>query len=431
MNALEERLRCDLPALADVLVDAGPAAPQSTSEAGTRDGDLQFVDPSGAAGRRRRSGVAVVLAGAAVAFAVVAGLVVIAGRDDPTGDPAASSAPAGFGTWSAMAEGPIEPRPHAVTAWTGDEVVFWAGSSLSRGFAYADGAVYDPNSDTWRAMREPGWGHPGLVSAFVDGAIYASAKGGVSRIDPANDEWTDVARLPDGSFLTGLVAAGDSLWGLGPLYGTDAALPTSVVAARYDASIDSWTLSSPFGADAEVVAALTDLDAEVVWTGDEIVVWAGDRGGVAFDPGAYTWRTIDPPLPSAGHVVDSHAVMSDAGLVVVAVVDVDDSLTVQLARPGADGWEWTHTALTVTSAEGLTAAPAGEWIVLFEAHDEPVTIHVPSGAWLRHHDGPLGGVEAPNTAWTGEQLVVWGGVPDRTGVRGPDVTDGAVWTPPA
>lgn len=48
-------------------------------------------------------------------------------------------APSSFGTWDTIAEAPIDRRPYAATAWTGSEVVVWAGSSLTRRFRHVGG----------------------------------------------------------------------------------------------------------------------------------------------------------------------------------------------------------------------------------------------------------------------------------------------------
>ena len=137
-----------------------------------------------------------------------------------------------------MAEAPIEPRPYAVAAWTGSRVVFWAGSSLSRGFAYTDGALYDPTTDSWEAMAVPGWGHPGLTSVFFDGELYALAKGGGTRFDPVAGEWRDLPPV-EGMFLAAAVATDDGIWGLGPADLDPAGQPDLAI-ARYLADDDMW-----------------------------------------------------------------------------------------------------------------------------------------------------------------------------------------------
>ena len=74
----------------------------------------------------------------------------------------------------------------------GTEAVFWAGSSLDRGFAYSDAAAYDPSTETWRSASAPGWGHPGLISVEVDGLLFATAKGSIGRLDVDTGDWVEL-----------------------------------------------------------------------------------------------------------------------------------------------------------------------------------------------------------------------------------------------
>ncbi len=167
MTRLEDRLRRDLPDLADALTGTTPPPADGTA-------------PAPAESARSWSAILTV---AAAATLLVAGVVAISSLRDPATDDGVGSdertaVPASFGTWSTMTDAPIPTRPYAVSAWTGDEAVFWAGSSRSRGFAFSDGAAYDPATDTWRKLTVPGWGHPGLSGAYFDGGLYALAKGG-------------------------------------------------------------------------------------------------------------------------------------------------------------------------------------------------------------------------------------------------------------
>ncbi len=465
LTTLEDRLRRDLPRLADALVDSheSTSAPVAARRSPARNHDAE-LSPRSSSGRRRWPTVALT---AAAAVAITGGVVAIRsvtdmGSDSPVAvdpDPASESADAPvevaptaapesadapveadpttapersapFGTWSPMAEAPIGPRPYAVSAWTGTEAVFWAGSSLSRGFAYTDGAAYDPISDSWRTLVVPGWGHPGLTSAYLDGEIYALAKGGGSRFDPVDGTWVDLP-LVDTMFLAATVATDDAIWGLGPAGANPTGQPDLAI-ARYDHAADRWVYGPVYESDettGPIVQGLFQLDGPVLWTGSEIVVWNGAAGGVAFDPSSDTWRPLGPPGPPSGSVRDSTAVMTSAGL--VAVVDVEDAegSRVDFALMVDGEWAWVDTEIPVGDFQTVTVAGAGDWIVLFSATDAPVTVHMPSGTWRRHDAGPIAGVEAPNTVWTGDRLIVWGGVAESA-ASNTAAFDGATWTPP-
>jgi hypothetical protein len=335
--------------------------------------------------------------------------------------------PTSFGTWQTMADAPIETRPYAVTAWTGSEFVVWAGSSLSRGFAYTDGAIYQPDTDSWELMNVPGWGHPGLTSAFFDGELYALAKGGGTRFDPIAGRWSDLPPV-EGMLLTATVATDQGVWGLGPASVNDSGQPDLAI-AEFDPASDSWLYGPEFeGTDrqAEIVAGMGLLETTTLWTGTEIVVWRSTTGGIAFNPATESWRTIPHPQSPSGLIHSSIAVQLDDGIAVLAQVENSDGIAVDVATLQADGgWQWLETDIPVSDFDSITVAGAGDWIAMFSADEDPALIHLPSGTWQRETDGPLGGIRAPNIAWTGNQLIVWGGVTDDA-----DAADGATWTPP-
>ncbi|MCB0992183.1 MAG: hypothetical protein KDB16_14490, partial [Acidimicrobiales bacterium] len=261
MTGLEERLRTDLPALADAmlsdesprLVDGGGEPVVGRSEPP----DSRWVS------RRAVLVAAVVAAGGVIAF----GTDLFWSREPATQvNVVGWPAPDGFGSWAPMAEAPIEPRPYAAAAWTGTRAVFWAGSSLSRGFAYTDGALYDPATDNWEPMAVPGWGHPGLTSAFFDGELYVLAKGGGTRFDPIVGEWFDLPPV-EGMFLAATVATDDGIWGLGPADLNPVGQPDLAI-ARYQPEDDTWVYGPTWeGTDdqASIIAGLSRLESTALW----------------------------------------------------------------------------------------------------------------------------------------------------------------------
>ena len=427
MNNIEDRLRTELGELADALI----AQQQATHDPARNQWDAEPALPMAGEDQPVRRLRRPRLVGLAAGMLVVAGFGYLAiGNDGSAETVIAQGTPAiptSFGTWDTIADAPIDPRPYGVTAWTGSEFVVWAGSSLSRGFAYTDGAIYQPETDSWALMDVPGWGHPGLSSAFFDGELYALAKGGGTRFDPIAGQWSDLPPV-EGMFLAATVATDRGVWGLGPADVNGSGQPDLAI-AEFDPDNDSWRYGPVFeGTDeqAEIVAGLGMFETTTLWTGTEIVVWRSTNGGIAFDPVTESWRTMPHPQSPSGLIHSSIAVQLDEGMAVLAQVENSDGVAVDVAVLNADGaWQWLETDIPVSGLESITVAGAGDWIAMFFAGEDPVMVHLPTGAWKQQTEGPLRGIQAPNIAWTGTQLIVWGGVTANAGAP-----DGATWTPP-
>ncbi|MBI2389841.1 MAG: hypothetical protein HYV09_09635 [Deltaproteobacteria bacterium] len=146
----------------------------------------------------------------------------------------------------------------AVWTGTGGEMIVWGGRGSSS--YYADGAVYNLSSDTWRTITAP--------STFI-GRYYHTAV------------WTGSKMI---------------VWG-----GTYSSSSQRSDGVMYNPSADTWTLlptpPSAFGARDRHVA---------VWTGTEMIVWGGylysstyRNDGAAYNPSTNAWRTI-AAAPIAG-----------------------------------------------------------------------------------------------------------------------------------
>jgi hypothetical protein len=123
--------------------------------------------------------------------------------------------------------------------------------------------------------------------------------------------------------------------------------------------------------------------------------------------------------------------MTDAGLTALVSIESGVGSHTGLAVLTDAGWEWQHRVLIPEQVPvDATLVGAGEWLVVLRPDGGPITIHVSTGAWASHDDGPLGGVTAAGAVWTGTEVLVWGGEP----TDGPNQADaapaGAAWTPP-
>lgn len=150
-----------------------------------------------------------------------------AGRVDTPAAEGAAYDP-GTDTWAPMAKGPLSPRGYAQAVWTGTRMVIWGGFGLKNNELPGDGAAYDPATDRWTAIDK--------------GPL--SPRGGAAAV------WTGREML---------VWSGNSPEG-GPGDG-----------AAYDPATDGWR---PLP---EVALAPRGL-AAITWTGEEMVIWGGLGG---------------------------------------------------------------------------------------------------------------------------------------------------------
>ena len=219
------------------------------------------------------------------------------GRYDPITD-----------TWTATSTTNAPDGRYSHTAvWTGHDMIIWGGSA---GFPdlFNTGGKYDPSTDTWTptsTANAPGarfahtaiWtGSEMIVWGGNDGNFGVDTGG---RYNPDTDTWTPTSttNAPDGRDSHKAVWTNTEMivWG-----GIDFNGFFSNTGGRYNPSADSWTATT-----------LTDVPSErtahtAVWTGEEMIVWAGfnpfvggflNTGG-RYNPGTDSWRatsTTDVP----------------------------------------------------------------------------------------------------------------------------------------
>ena len=188
-------------------------------------------------------------------------------------------------------------RTHALSAWTGSRWLIWGGDNAlpidpdgggldSRTFL-ADGAQYDPMTDTWFPLssHHAPRGSEGAVSVWTDTRWlvwggYENLPQGVSNLlgegaayDPVSDTWTPMASLGAPSPRTEAAAAWTGkqmfLWGGGDPLGSVGPDPSLFSGGLYDPQLDVWQAVTPCGAPSNVQGL------RAVWTGAEVVVFGG------------------------------------------------------------------------------------------------------------------------------------------------------------
>jgi N-acetylneuraminic acid mutarotase len=217
--------------------------------------------------------------------------------------------------WSPLGPGAAGNRYGHSAVWTGEEMIVWGGF---QGGAHpekllADGAAYDPRSDTWRTIaRSPlspreahaavwtgaemivlGGSRPRPLGArlFADGAAY----------DPKRDRWRRLAKLP-AIFAPG--TGDDDQAHLQAVWTGDAvAVWNGGRGAFYTPATDDWETIPP----PPVKIGAQFAGPSAVWTGKELVVWGGAGArehtwvneGAVYYPEANRWSAL-PTAPIDG-----------------------------------------------------------------------------------------------------------------------------------
>ncbi|MCY3642065.1 MAG: hypothetical protein OXG41_00670 [Acidimicrobiaceae bacterium] len=107
------------------------------------------------------------------------------------------------GSWRVFTAAPLADRRDETTVWTGQQVVIWGGCGLEAPYCedhgsvlFTDGAIYDPSTDAWRAMSSsplPPGAYPtaawtGSEIIYFAGIVEEDASS-AAGYDPTLDQW--------------------------------------------------------------------------------------------------------------------------------------------------------------------------------------------------------------------------------------------------
>jgi hypothetical protein len=203
-------------------------------------------------------------------------------------------------SWRMLPEAPLGGRVPVAMVWTGDEVIVWG--DMERPNPLGDGAAYDPATDRWREiadaplelnLAEAVWTGEEMVvfgarldnnnasdTSYAQGAAY----------DPSSDTWRVLPSHPVSPQASSLVWTGSEVvvWDYGP------------AAAAYDPNADVWRdiPDPPMGAgECYPRSAFTKgvMFAHVCWQG---ALYHAAEGG---------WRRV----PWGDRIVAGHPVAAD------------------------------------------------------------------------------------------------------------------------
>jgi hypothetical protein len=207
----------------------------------------------------------------------------------------------GTDSWEEIPAAALRGAEGYAMAWTGDEVVFLGGSSGDV-MAGAGGAAYSPSTHTWRAVTAPPngirrfpaavwtgaelvvWGGTGSCAADGSSTCVQSPADGAAY-DPATDSWRIIT--PTGA-PQGTVESNTGSWTGSEMIlfvAGDCAEPCSAAFA-YDPVGDRWRSGAQ-------VAGLGYPLLPGAWSGTALYVWDVSGAGFSYDPARDLWSVID------------------------------------------------------------------------------------------------------------------------------------------
>jgi hypothetical protein len=340
-----------------------------------------------------------------------------------------------------MAPAPVEARGFHSAVWTGEEMIVWGGASAGK--LFADGAAYNPETDSWRELPPaPLTARTGHTAVWTGREMIiwggccerrGAELGTGAAYEPEHDTWRRLPAAPiEGRRGHTAVWTGRHML----IWGGAVFEHAFADGAMYSPRRDRW---SP----------LTDAPVEPreshsgIWTGRQMIVWGGATlepatlgDGAVLGPG---WSPISRTRPGrSGH----SAVWSGTEMLIWGGCCGADGREL----PGGSAYEPTSDTWRELPESGLAprmehvALPANGRMLIWggigseERFADGAVYEPGNDEWSALPPAPLDARSGTAGVWTGEMLLIWGGCCDgdeRSFADGATLRLGASTFPPA
>ncbi|OGF61375.1 MAG: hypothetical protein A2Y62_05740 [Candidatus Fischerbacteria bacterium RBG_13_37_8] len=324
-------------------------------------------------------------------------------------------------TWSeaSSSNAPLARQNHTAV-WTGTEMIIWGGSDE---YKFNSGSRYNPSSNTWiqtnltnapsaRASHSAVWtGEKMIIWGGYDGSYFNTG----SQYNPATDTWETVSTInatPERAYHTAVWTGTEMIiWGGKNTYPLNSG-------ARYNPSLNSWIIM--------LITIQYRTAHTAVWTGTEMIIWGGlyifsgveypQKSGGKYDSITDSWQqtsTIGSPFERYEH----KAIWTGTEMIVWAGIKGNDlTYTGGRYNPATDSWNATsitnvpagrylHTAIWIGSEMlvwgGYTQAGAA---------DTGGKYNPATNSWIATSITGVPDARFRHSAvWTGSLMIVWSG----------------------
>ena len=255
------------------------------------------------------------------------------------------------------------------------------------------------------------------LSTQISAPDYPYHLSALIQINAQDDTWTPTPALPEGVLGSTAVWTGIEMiiWGGHTNFGS-----------RYNPATDTWTSTAAIGAPSPRTLH------SAVWTGSEMIVWGGcdqstefcdvNSGGL-YDPLTDSWTATDTstaPVNRMNHT----AVWTGSQMIVWAGCSVgsqgDNQCNIQrndggVYDPSTDSWQAMSTAAAPDAREYHRAVWAGDVMVIWGGYNLSATntggrYDPVSNTWQPTSMAGAPAARANHSmVWTGSEAIVWGG----------------------
>jgi hypothetical protein len=353
------------------------------------------------------------------------------------------SQPRQSATWQRVPAAPITLQGQTSSAWTGKELIVSGLTGVARDGNVLDAVeaveAYNPATRTWRRLPSP----PKTENYCRVGAVWTGRellRWGCEPLafDPAADHWRRLPQAPTGQGIA--VWTGKDMIG----WGGGCCGDMSADGAAYDPATNRWRklAPSPLAPEQGPIGAWTGHELILLVSGIDVGDGKPQPGrfarAAAYDPATDTWRRI-APMPEPDGALGGTAVWDGKELLVVgAGPQARDALAYD---PAAN--RWRRLASIEPGRRGATVVWTGKRLLLwgglrFDPSSSSPPVLASHGLaydpntdrWSPLPRWPLAARDGSAVAWTGRQLLVWGGaVSTRDDRRSTYLADGAAFTP--
>jgi hypothetical protein len=354
------------------------------------------------------------LAAAALAVAVL-----------PTAALAAGNASAPLpGSWRTLAPAPIAPDGGLASVWAGNQMLLF-GTRRQATVA----AAYRPGANRWRRLPSggPAGTFPPYHAVWTGSEMLVWGQGLKKGYSPRTNRWRN---LPDSPLLSVHQGFGLVVWTGREMIGWGGGCCGDAFSdgVAYSPATNRWRAlpRSPLAGAQHPLGA---------WTGRELVIFVGNLDpdlkpwparfarAAAYNPATNSWRRI-PRLPQerggANVVWDGHEVLVVGGATAPRNGKPGRLATVGFGLNPTTN-RWRRLASMESGRVGAVAAWSGRQLLLWGGQTEPLdprrTVVPPHGlaydptrdSWSPLPQAPMLGRVEPTSVWTGRALIVWGG----------------------